>query len=94
MCSNQSTAAVRPPVLQASPPAPLASLFSFSRLVYAACSGVLGRRGYAGARVTTNVMLRDLDLFLLQGPDGRRLEVVADGLPCLMECNLLSTPRK
>ena len=61
----------------------------------AACSraGVLGRRGYAvesaaarvcreaGARVTTNVMLRDLDLFLPQGPDGRRLEVVADGLP-------------
>ena len=35
----------------------------------------------AGARVTTNVMLRDLDLFLPQGPDSRRLEVVADGLP-------------
>ena len=59
----------------------------------AACSGVLGRRGYAvesaaarvcreaGARVTTNVMLRDLDLFLPQRADGRRLEVVADGLP-------------
>ena len=31
--------------------------------------------------MTTNVMLRDLDLFLPQGADGRRLEVVADGLP-------------
>ena len=35
----------------------------------------------AGGRVTTNVMVRDLDLEHLQGPDGRRLEVVADGLP-------------
>ena len=26
-------------------------------------------------------MVRDLDLEHLQGPDGRRLEVVADGLP-------------
>ena len=61
----------------------------------AACSsaGVLGRRGCAVesaaarvcrealARVTTNVMLRDLDLFLPHSADGRRLEVVADGLP-------------
>ena len=31
--------------------------------------------------MTTNVMLRDLDLFLPRGVDGRRLEVVADGLP-------------
>ena len=60
-----------------------------------ACSraGVLGRRGCAvesaaaricreaGARVTTNVMMRDLDLFLPRGADGRRLEEVADGLP-------------
>ena len=35
----------------------------------------------AGGRVTTNIMVRDLDLEHLQGPDGRRLEVVADGLP-------------
>ena len=56
--------------------------------------GVLGRRGFAlecsaaqvcreaGGRVSTNVMVRDLDI---PGPhaamDGRRLEVVADGLP-------------
>ena len=54
---------------------------------------MLGRRGYAlesaaarvcreaGARVTTNVMVRDLDLLPLQQVDARRLEVVADGLP-------------
>ena len=61
----------------------------------AACAqvGVLGRRGYAlesaaarecreaGARVSTNVMLRDMDLLLQDGTDTRRLEVVADGLP-------------
>ena len=61
----------------------------------AACaqSGVLGRRGYAlesavarvcreaGARVSTNVLVRDLDLLPLQHVDARRLEVVADGLP-------------
>ena len=60
----------------------------------AACSraGVLGGRGFsvesaaarvcreAGARVSTNVFVRDLDLPVL-GHDGRRLEVVADGLP-------------
>ena len=58
----------------------------------AACAqaGVLGRRGYAlesvvaricreaGARVTTNVMVRDLDLLPLHQVDARRLEVVAD----------------
>ena len=56
-------------------------------------AGVLGPRGFAlesmlaricreaGGRVTTNIMVRDLDLEHLQGPDGRRLEVVADGLP-------------
>ena len=55
--------------------------------------GVLGRRGFAlesmlaricreaGGRVTTDIMVRDLDLEHLQGPDGRRLEVVADGFP-------------
>ena len=57
----------------------------------AACAvaGVLGRRGFplesaaarvcreVGARVRTNVVVRDLDLW----PPHRRLEVVADGLP-------------
>ena len=61
----------------------------------AACggAGVLGRRAFAlesaaarvcreaGARVTTNVMVRDLDLVPQERVDGRRLEVVADGLP-------------
>ena len=61
----------------------------------AACAraGVLGRRGYAvesaagricreaGGRVTQNIMVRDLDLEHLQGPGGRRLDVVVDGLP-------------
>ena len=56
-------------------------------------SGVLGRRGCAlesaaaricreaGARVSTNIFVRDLDLAPLGGVDGRRLEVVAEGLP-------------
>ena len=56
-------------------------------------AGVLGRRGFAlesaaacvcreaGARVTTNVMVRDLDLLPMDRVDARRLEVVADGLP-------------
>ena len=35
----------------------------------------------AGGRVMTNVMLRDLDMALPNVADGRRLEVVADGLP-------------
>ena len=62
----------------------------------AACAQaeLLSRRGFAvelasgkicreaGARVTTNVMVRDLDLAISQQAlDGRRLEVVADGLP-------------
>ena len=61
----------------------------------AACSraGILGRRGFApesaaarirreaGARVTTNVFVRDLDMGVPSALDGRRLEVVADGLP-------------
>ena len=61
----------------------------------AACSraGVLGRRGFAlesaaaricreaGGRVTTNVFVRDLDVAVPNALDGRRLEVVADGLP-------------
>ena len=61
----------------------------------AACAtaGVLGRRGWAlesvaarvcreaGARVRTNVFVRDMDLANHENLDGRRLEVVADGLP-------------
>ena len=60
----------------------------------AACprAGVLGSRGFsvesaaarvcreAGARVSLNVFVRDLDLPVAQN-DGRWLEVVADGLP-------------
>ena len=34
-----------------------------------------------GVRVTTNVMVRDLDLEAMNVRGGRRLEVVADGLP-------------
>ena len=52
-------------------------------------AGVLGRRGFAarvcregGARVTTNMFVRDLDLNVPNAArDGRRLEVVVDGLP-------------
>ena len=61
----------------------------------AACArvGVLGRRGYAvenvaaricretGGRVTTNAYVHDLDLNEPHGGDGRRLEIVVDGLP-------------
>ena len=61
----------------------------------AACSraGVLGRRGYAlesvgaricleaGARVSTNVFVHDLDLLAPNVQDARRLEIVAEGLP-------------
>ena len=34
----------------------------------------------AGARVRTNVMVRDLDLAAFNHLDGRRLEIIADGL--------------
>ena len=34
-----------------------------------------------GARVTTNMFVRDMDLRTFDRFDGRRLEVVADGLP-------------
>ena len=61
----------------------------------AACAvvGVLGRRGFpvesaaarvcreTEARVCTNVVVRDLDILPLDRQDGRKLEVVADGLP-------------
>ena len=35
----------------------------------------------AGARVGTNILVRDLDMVPQGRPDSRRLEVVADGLP-------------
>ena len=35
----------------------------------------------AGARVRTNVMVRDLDLGAFNRLDGRRLEIIADGFP-------------
>ena len=60
----------------------------------AACSvaGVLGRRGFAvesaaarvcraGARVSVNVRVQDMDLALPDALDNRCLEIVADGLP-------------
>ena len=61
----------------------------------AACAnaGVLGRRGWAlesaaarvcreaGARVRTNIFARDVDLAMRNTMDGRRLGVLADGLP-------------
>ena len=67
----------------------------------AACStgGALGRRGFAvesavaqicregGARVSLNAMLRDLDIVPLR-TDGRRLEVVAEGLTLFGGCQL------
>ena len=55
-------------------------------------AGVLGKRGFplecaaaqicreAGARVATNVWVRNMDLGEFNALDGRRLEVVADGL--------------
>ena len=67
----------------------------------AACAraGVLGRRGFAvesaaaricregGARVTDNVMIRDMDLAAPNPGDARRLEIVADGLPLFREAH-------
>ena len=41
-----------------------------------------------GARVSTNVMLRDLDISPPQNSDGRRLEVVAEGLTLFGGCQL------
>ena len=68
-------------------------------------SGVLGRRGFAlesaaarvcreaGARVRTNVFVRDLDLLPQGVPDQRRLEVVAEGLPLFHGAQLaIDTP--
>ena len=56
-------------------------------------AGVLGRRGFplescaaricreAGARVSQNIRVQDLDLLPVPRVDNRRLEAVADGLP-------------
>ena len=68
-------------------------LYKFDCLAIAcAVAGVLGRRGFplevaaaqvcreAGARVSTNLHVRDMDLAEFNNLDGRRLEVVADGL--------------
>ena len=67
---------------------------SLTNLAIIVRAGVLGRRGFAlesvvarvcregGVRVTTNMFVRDLDLDVPNAArDGRRLEVVADGLP-------------
>ena len=66
----------------------------------AAGLGELGKRGFAaesavaqicrggGARVSTNVMLRDLDISPPHSSDGRRLEVVAEGLCLFGGCQL------
>ena len=72
----------------------------------AACAraGVLGKRGYAlesvvaricreaGGRVATNVLVRELDLVGVPAADGRRLEVVVDGLPLLQASSWPLTP--
>ena len=70
-----------------------ANMISFFGHHRAACAvaGVLGKRGYplecaaaqvcreAGASVSINVPVRDLDLVAHNNLDGRRLEVIADG---------------
>ena len=60
-----------------------------------AAAGVLGRWGFAvesaaaricreaGARVSVDVRVQDMDLARLDALDNRRLEIVADGLPSL-----------
>ena len=65
-----------------------------------ATAGVLGRRGNplescaarvcgeAGARVSTNMRVQDLDLLPGVPVDNRRLEVVADGLPLFHRAQL------
>ena len=68
----------------------------------AACAtaGVLGRRGFAlesaaarvcreaGARVSLNVRVQDMDLARPNVLDNRRVEIVADGLPLFMGAQL------
>ena len=62
--------------------------------------GVLGRRGFAlesaaarvcrkaGARVSLNVRVQDMDLARPDALDNRRLEIVADGLPLFLGAQL------
>ena len=71
----------------------------------AACpeAGVLGKRGFplecaaaqvcreGGARVSTNVFVRDMDLAVHNALDSRRLEVVADGLTLWRGAQLIDT---
>ena len=76
--------------------------------IAAACAqgGLLARRGFAveiaaakvcreaGARVSSNIMVCDLDLPApRQAFDGRRLEIVAEGLPIFGACSWRSTRR-
>ena len=71
-----------------------------------AAAGVLERRGFAlesaaarmcreaGGRVMTNVLVRELDLSQIDNRlDGRRSEVVADGLEAVGGAQLAMTPR-
>ena len=47
----------------------------------------------ASGRVTTNVIIRDLDLVGPHVDNGRKLEVVADGLPLMGSAQLAETQR-
>ena len=47
-----------------------------------------GGTGVQGSRVTTNVFIRDLDLAEFRWLDGRRIEVIADGLPLFQGAQL------
>ena len=44
----------------------------------------------AGARVTPNAFVRDLDVGAFNGLDGRRTEVIADGLTLWQRAQLLA----
>ena len=48
----------------------------------------------AGARVATNVLVRDLDLLVPNVHDGRRLEIVAEGLPLFGGVQLVVDARR
>ena len=54
------------------------------------CIGEAGARicREAGARVFTNVYVRDLDLLAPSVHDARRLEIIAEGLPMFGEAQL------
>ena len=71
----------------------------------ASCSraGVFGRRGFAlesaaaricregGARVTVNMLVRDMDLLVPNARDARKMEIVVDGLPLFDGVRLTAT---